>query len=383
MSKWYRLGVTLLAIGILLGGIRTCHVANRSEVGLVEDGNPDQEFEPGLTLRDVTLEQPDETGQLLWRVHGDKVTYSPDQQIAKIQNPDGELFQDGELVYRVKADTGEIYQQGKMIFLRGNIVATRVESDLVLRGNELEWRPEEDVLIVSDRVIGNHPQLTAAADQARLFNQEERLELAGEVIANTTAEPFLKLQTESLIWFMEQERVEGNDPLKVEHFQENQITDWVYGDTGEVDLVNTIVTLNQNVQAELLELPLKITSDSLIWQVEEEALLLNQPVQVNHPDREVQVTANRAEMDLNQQIVRLFQDVQAVGRQDQSQLTADRMTWNVPTQEVLAEGNVDYRQVDPPVHLTGPEALGSLELQTIVVSGGRVITEITPNLNTP
>ena len=379
MGKWYRLGATLLAVGLLIGGIRTCQLATRLDADLVEGDNTDQDFEPGLTLKDVTLEQPDENGQLLWRVHGNQVTYSPDQKIAKIQNPNGELFQDGNLVYRVKADTGEIYQHGKMVFLQGNIVATGVEHELVLWGNELEWRPAEALLIVSDRITGVHPNLKAAADEARLYNQEQRVELDGEVIANTTEEPFLKLQTESLIWFMDEERIEGNDPLKVEHFKESQITDWVYGDSGEVDLVSTIVTLNQNVQAELLELPLKITSDSLIWQVEEEALLLNQPVQMNHPDREVLVTARRAEMDLNQQIVRLFQDVQAVGQQDQSQLTADRLTWNVPTQEVLAEGNVDYRQADPPMHLTGPEALGSLAEQTIVVSGGRVITEITPN----
>lgn len=370
--------MSLLAVGALIGGVRTCQLVNQSNVNLVEGDQADQAFEPGLTLTDVTLEQPDENGQLLWRVHGDQVTYSPDQQMARIQNPNGELFQDGNLVYRVKADTGEVRQHGKTIFLWGDIVATGVENDLVLRGNELEWRPEEALLIVSDGITGDHPHLTASADEARVFDQE-RLELDGEVIANTTEEPFLKLQTDSLTWFMAEERIEGDDPLKVERFQESQITDWVYGDNGEVDLVDTVVTLNQNVQAELLELPLTITSDSLIWQVEAEALVVNQPIQLNQPEREVTVTAERAEMDLNQQIIYLFQDVQAVGEQDQAQLTADRLTWTVPTQEVLAQGNVNYRQADPPMHLTGPEAIGRLEEQTIVVSGGRVITEITPN----
>ena len=378
MGKWYRLGAALLAVSILFGGIRACQLTNLSDVGFVEDDKADEDFEPGLTLKDVTLEQPDENGQLLWRVHGDQVTYSPDQKTAKILKPDGELFQDGNLVYRVKADIGEIFQQEMRIFLRGNIVATGVENDLVLRGNELEWHPEEDILIVSDRITGDHPKLNASANQARVFNQAQRLELEGEVIANTTEEPLLKLQTDSLVWFIDEERIEGHDPLRVEHFKDNRITDWVYGENAEVDLTNTIVTLNQNVQAELLELPLNIISDSLIWKVEEEALMLNQPVEMNQPEREVTVTARRAEMDLNQQIVRLFQDVQAVGRKDQSELIADRLTWNVPTQEVLAEGNVNYRQADPPMNLTGPEALGRLEEQTIVVSGGRVITEITP-----
>ena len=180
MGKWYRLGAALLAVGILIGGIRACQLTNLSDVGLLEDDKADENFEPGLTLDDVTLEQPDENGQLLWRVHGDKVTYSPDQKTAKIQRPDGELFQDGNLVYRVKADTGEVFQQEMRIFLRGNIVATGVENDLVLRGNVLEWRPEEDILTVTDRITGDHPKLKASADLARVFNQEQRLELEGE-----------------------------------------------------------------------------------------------------------------------------------------------------------------------------------------------------------
>ncbi|MDJ0707948.1 MAG: LPS export ABC transporter periplasmic protein LptC [Leptolyngbyaceae cyanobacterium MO_188.B28] len=380
MGKWYRFGAILLFIGVLLVGIRTCQLANRSESDIAaNDESGDQGVEPGLTLKDVTLEQPDENGQLLWRIHGDEVTYSPDQEQANIQNPDGELFQDGTLAYRVKANVGEIVQNGKTVFLRGDIVATGVDSNLVLRGDELEWSPQEDLMIVRDGVTGEHPNLKASANEARLVNQGRQVELTGQIVADTTEEPFMKLQTESLTWLIDEERIEGNDPLKIEHFQAGEIVEWVYGETGEVDLTNAVITLNQNVQAELLELPLKMTTDTLIWRVQDAILEANQPVQINQPERELDISAQRAEMDLNQQIVRLFQNVQVIGKQDQTQLTADRLTWTVPTQEVLAEGNVDYRQAEPPMHLTGPEALGKLEEQTIVVSGGRVITEITPN----
>ncbi|MEO1354137.1 MAG: LPS export ABC transporter periplasmic protein LptC, partial [Cyanobacteria bacterium J06635_15] len=56
--------------------------------------------------KDVTLEQPGEDGELRWKVHADEVIYSPDQQTAEIVNPDGELFQDGKVIYRVRADRG-------------------------------------------------------------------------------------------------------------------------------------------------------------------------------------------------------------------------------------------------------------------------------------
>jgi lipopolysaccharide assembly outer membrane protein LptD (OstA) len=55
------------------------------------------------------------------------------------------------------------------------------------------------------------------------------------------------------------------------------------------------------------------------------------------------------------------------------------MNWNVDTQTVVAEGQVNYRQVDPSINLNGSRAVGRLDDQTIVVDGGRVVTEIVPN----
>ena len=51
-----------------------------------------EEDETDLTLRDVTLEQPGDNGELLWRVRGDEVTYSPNRQVAYVTRPDSELF---------------------------------------------------------------------------------------------------------------------------------------------------------------------------------------------------------------------------------------------------------------------------------------------------
>ena len=43
-------------------------------------------------------------------------------------------------------------ENGNVIFLRGNIVARGLKNGSILRGNELEWRPEEDVLIVREDI---------------------------------------------------------------------------------------------------------------------------------------------------------------------------------------------------------------------------------------
>lgn len=87
---------------------------------------------------------------------------------------------------------------------------------------------------------------------------------------------------------------------------------------------------------------------------------------------------NRGQVDLEKKIVVLTNGVEGIGSKNRSQIYATQLTWNIPTQEFNAEGNVIYQQAKPPLSLTGPRAVGKLQDQTIVVSGGRVVTEIIP-----
>jgi LPS export ABC transporter protein LptC len=384
MKRGYQLAGALLTLAVVLGSVRACQLVRQAGQPIGEAQEGIDPGEVGLTLRDVTLEQPDETGQLLWRVRGEEVTYSPDRQVAQIKNPDGELFQDGEIIYRVQAEQGEIRENGQLVFLRGNIVATGVKNQAVLRGNELEWRPDEDVMIVRDRITGSHPQLRAAAQEARVYNREARMELEGSVVANTVVqnpqtEPWLKLQADRMVWFWQEERIETNQPLRVEQFKANQITEVVTGQRGNVALDEQIVTLTQNVALQLLELPLQVNSDIAVWNVAQQTVQIDAPVRMVQPEEQVVVTANRGQMNLEQQTVLLNQNVRAQGARNQSQLTTNQLTWNVADQTIVAEGDVNYQQGDPAVKIVGPRAVGRLQDQTVVVGGGRVVTQIVPN----
>lgn len=383
MARWRQLMVGGAAIAAVAIGLYSL-VGPGLDPNNGADESTANDPEPGLTLRDVTLEQPDAQGQLLWRVKGDEVTYSADQQVAFITRPDGDLFQDGEVLYRVVADTGEVRENGTVIFLRGNIVATGVKNGSILRGNEMEWRPQEDVLIMRDQITGTHPQLRAAADEARVFNRENRMELVGNVVANTVVadpqtEPWLKLQAQELTWFWDDERIESAQPLRVEQFKQDAITDVVTGQRGSVDLAEKLVALRGQVAMQMLELPLNMTSEALDWQVAEEQVAVNQPLTLVHPENKVRVTARRGQMDLAQQQIALSEEVVAVGETNQTRMTSDRLNWNVETQTLVAEGQVNYRQANPAINLNGSRAVGRLDDETVVVDGGRVVTEIVPN----
>ncbi|NJN21825.1 MAG: LPS export ABC transporter periplasmic protein LptC [Leptolyngbya sp. RL_3_1] len=380
MKRLYWLGLGGLALFVaLVIGLRTLRQGPVPDY--VGDEAQQEALTSGLTLRDVTLEQPDENGELLWRVHAETVTYSPDQQTAKITRPEGELYLDGTLIYRVTAQRGEILEDGQLVILAGNIVATGIESQAVLRGNELQWRAQDDLMVLRDRITGTHPQLRVAANEARVYERENRMELEGEVVANTvvedpSTEPWLKLQAEALEWRWQAEEVESPALLRVERFLNRAITEVITGETGLLDLPENQVTLTDNVLVELLALSLRITGDHARWDVDGEQVIMDRPLRADSEAEAVTLSAQQGQFDLEAQVIDLAREVVVVSTRNDGRLNTDRLRWDLANQTVVAEGAVDYRQGNPPARVRGPEAVGYIQEQRVVISGGRVVTEI-------
>lgn len=375
---WLGLGGLVFLVALVIG-LR----ALRQDLSpsYVADEEQQDALTSGLTLTDVTLEQPDENGELLWRVHAETVTYSPDQQTADVTRPEGALYLDGEIVYRVTARRGQILEDGQLVVLKGNMVATGIESQAVLRSDELQWRAKDQVMVLRDRVTGTHPQLRAAADEARVYEREKRIELAGDVIANTVVddpgtEPWLKLQAAALEWRWEEEEVESQRSLRVERFLNETITEVITGESGLVELQANQVTLTDNVLVELLDLALRITGDHAVWEVDAEQISMDRPLQAESAEQAVTLTAQVGQFDLAKQIVDLNREVVVVGTRNDGQLSADRLRWNLADETVVAEGAVNYRQGNPPARVRGPQAVGYIQQQRVIISGGQVVTEI-------
>ncbi|MEL6320653.1 MAG: LPS export ABC transporter periplasmic protein LptC [Cyanobacteria bacterium J06626_14] len=379
---WWALGVLIVG-GVLALSARLLLTPEFSADYIPEDQQ--EELEAGLTLRDVTLEQQDDDGQLLWRVDADEVTYSPDQESANLVRLEGELYQDGELIYRVKADRGQIQENGQIIFLEQNIFANGIQNKMELTGDALEWRPEEDFMLVQGNLTGTHPQIRAQANEARISNREKRVDFTGEVVVSTVVsepqqEPWTKLQANTMQWLWEAEELGSNQPLRVERFENNRVTEVLNGQKGRFELAENRATVTDGVQVQLIEVPLTIQSEQAVWNVEQENIQVDRPVRIDNQEEKVTVTAQQGQLDIAQNLVFLNQDVSLVGQENDSRLNANRLTWNLADQTVLAEGAVNYRQSDPPVTVRGPRARGRIEEQTVVIDGGRVVTEIVPNI---
>lgn len=376
LSSLFPLLSSFLVIGLVACGGSQSQVATKPPS---ETPSP-PEKESNLTFSDVTLEQADEVGRPVWKVRAKKAKYTKEKQIGEAETPYGELYQDGKVVYQVQAQQADIAQDGKQLFLKGKIIATDPRNGVVLRGNELEWRPKEDLLIVRNQLNGTHKQLQALAQEARVTTREERVEFSGGVVANSL-EPQMQMRTEHLIWRIKEEKLIGDRPVQMDHYKNNQITNRGRGDAAEVNLKTKIATVKKNAQIELLDPPVQIASNVMTWNLNTETVTTNSPVRVFHRAENLLVTANQGEMKIPQKTVYLTGNVYGVGQRRQS-LKSNTLTWYLDNQLVEAQGNVVYRQIDPAFAFTGEKASGNLQAETIVVTGGtsgnKVVTEIIP-----
>ena len=362
----------------------SCRQGSQAAKKLAEDSSAAQQASSNLTFDNITLEQADDGGQTLWKVKAKQAIYSPDQKIANVTSPDGDIYQNGKPIYHVQAQKGEVLKDGDRIFLRGQVVATDLKSGAVLRGDELEWRPRPDLMTIRGNLRGTHTKLKMSADQAKLMNKQRRMELSGKVIALTQQEPKARMQSEHLVWEMDKDLVTSDRPVQVQRIQGDRAIDQAEGQQAEVNLTTKIVKLKQNANLVLFDPPLQIAGNSLIWDLSKQTLVADQPVTILHRQKQISVTANAGQMDLTPKIGRLNGSVHAVDPQNQSELFTDRLVWDMPTQRMNADGNITYNQSDPPATLRGAKALGRLDNNTMVVSGGteggdgRVVTEIVP-----
>jgi len=353
--------------------------SNRAERKLAQDAKQleGEKFDTDLTFSSVTLEDFDKQGRLWWKVKAEQATYSRDKKVARVQKPKGEFYQDGKVIIKFTGDGGEIFKNGERIFLKGNIVAQDVRDGLLLKGNELEWQPKQDVIFIRNSVTGTRQKVQASAQNGKYLTRQRRLELDGKVAA-TSSDPDVRFNTERLVWLVEQQKMIGDRPLQMERTENNVVTDRAKANQGEMNLKTQLVTLKQAAQLDIANPPVQVMGDLINWQVKERTVSSPQPVTINNIKDNVTLTGNQGNLDLKTKLLTLVGDVRGAGGPRQARLTSDRLLWNIDTQQFQADGRVTYQQAKPPLNLSGPRANGTLKDQQVVVSGGRVVTQFVP-----
>ena len=331
-----------IAVG-LLSAIVACRGANPQANSKSQDikisGRPNTE----LVLNNAVLEQSNDQGNLFWKIKSNKTIYSDDKKNAYLKDITANLIADGKLILQVSAEAGEVRDNNNLILLEDNVVAVDPRSNIILNSDRAEWRPQENILIVTENLRINKSNLEVTANQAQYFTDRENLELIGKVVANTV-NPYLILNTERLLWQIPQQRLIGNRAWQVVRYQDDIVTDRLVADRGEVNLEQNILNLYQNIEIISLEPQLQIATNSARWNYQNRFINATEPIQVIDRQRQLDVTGNKGQVDLTTEIVTLQGGVKGIDNRDRSTLYSQELTWDIPTNTFTATGDVVYNE---------------------------------------
>ncbi len=334
-----------------------------------------------LVLNNAILEQSNKQENTVWKIKADNVVYSEDKEVTTLNKVVGNLWQDETIILKISAKTGEIRDNGNIILLNQDIVASDPRNNSVINTDAVEWRPQENLLLIKEQLIGTHPNFKVTAQSGKYFTNIEQLEIEGDVVA-TTNQPSLQLNSDRLEWNIARNEVNSPGAVELIRYNEEQvITDKLVSDRAQVNLTNQTAILNKNIELITIAPPLQVASDFFSWNYQQRIGTTDQPIQILDRDRQISLTGNKGEINLQQQLAKLEDGVKGINQQEASELYARQLIWKIEEEEVEATGNVIYEQADPQARLTGEKAVGTLSDNNITVTsdGKKQVTTVIDN----
>ncbi len=322
-----------------------------------------------LVLNQAILEQANKQENTVWKIKADNLIYSEDKKTATLNKVVGNLWQNDKIILKISANKGEVRDNGNIIILKEQVVASDPRNQGVMESSLVEWRPQENLLLIKENLNGFHSNLEVTAREGKYFTDVESLEIEEDVVA-TADRPALQLKSDRLKWNIPQAKIISPGAVEIVRFDDNQtVTDRLVGDRAQFDLATNTATLENNIELISTRPNIQAASESLTWNYQQRVGKTERPIQILDRERQISLTGNKGEVNLQQQIAKLTDGVRGINQLKASELYARQLTWKIETEEVEARGNVIYEQADPQARLTGEKAVGTLGNNNIVVTG--------------
>ncbi|NJR31949.1 MAG: LPS export ABC transporter periplasmic protein LptC [Chamaesiphon sp. CSU_1_12] len=252
---------------------------------------------------------------------------------------------------------------------------------MTIVGQEVEWQPKADLLVIRDRVQANQPKFQANANEGKYLSRKQQLDLWGKITA-LASDPRLAMQTEHITWLVKEQKVIGDRSTQIQRYRENTITAKVSTNTFTTELDRKIIKLQGKVRLDSTNPLIRVDGESFDWNLDRETIVAERPLTILHPPEALTFNANSGTLDLKgSSVAVLAGNATGVSTRNQAKLRADRLIWEIASQRLTGTGNVVYQQVDPAIKFTGTRGVGKLQDRSIVVSGDgkqRVQTEFIP-----
>ncbi len=408
--RWPTAGIAVaLCCGIVLSG---CGSSKKDPSA----DNPAAENK--LSIDNFSLEQSNAQGKLWWKMKAKKASYTIDRKVAQVKDLAGELYQDGQVIMKLTAQTADVIQDGEKVTLRGDVTTTETRNQLVVVSQELEWQPNQDLLTISKGVRATHPKAQMTADRGTYISRQQRLELFDQIIAFAPAEN-IRLQTSYLLWQVDTANISGDQAVRIDRFKEGKQIEQVTADSINYNIDKQIAKLGSSskVKFNSIEQAMKVEASSATWEIKPNIVALQDKIRFDGTKPVIRVTSNNARWDIQKQLItasnalEIFDQAEqatftaASGSLDlakntailngnargsstrnQAKIQAEKITWDITTQQITGKGQIRYQQTDPALKVNGAEALGKLQDQSVVVTGNGkdfVETQIIPSPESP
>ncbi len=327
---------------LLLLLVAGCRGASR------QPGSPSEEQATPFVFQALNLSQRDASGRVLWRVRSPEARYDLSRRMALASGIQGEINQQGQLLYRLSAPLGTVLNDGEVIQLEGPIlIERRGAQPVTIRASRMRWYPRQQRIQLDRQAEAEDPTLRLRAQQATLLLDRDLLQLRGEPQINSR-----------------QPLTAGTGPLQLRV----QALDWSPG-RGDLRASGQAVASQEAGSGP----PRTLRAAGLHGNTLRQSLVLEGPVRLDMPDRRAWLQAGTSvldfatsrltsgtafsaavaslriqgralQLDLGQENASILQGCRLV--QPDAQLTASRCSWNWRNDRVLATGGVVLERSD-------------------------------------
>jgi len=409
-NRWTIWTIMPLLRLVLLGSLAGCGWV---DAWIGDEPTPEPEVTGAVRLQNLTLQQTDDQGQILWLLQADGARYSDGglQQI-EIDNLRGDLRVAGKPTYTLEAKAVKVRQRNDQLWIEGRTTVTDVAARGTIVADQFVWRGDRALLQAQKNLQIRYPQVAITAQRLEADSQRQELRAlkAVQVTSSLPEAQDLRLSTDVLVWQQEQERllagVGGAGGVTVVGVAGDRLR----AQEAEWSIPQQQVALRRSVQVDLQEPRLLARGELIQWRIDRQQIISDAPLTVEYPSQGITDQARRGVLFLDDNRA-IFENARLQSQLQAAQLRAQRLTWRIPQQQVEASGHVEiqrpnatlrtaqlvwrmpqqeveaqggvfYHQANPRIQVRGQQAKGWLDRQEVIVTG-RVQTQVPVQLRLP